>query len=491
MSKKILAILIALGVAIVSAVTALVIVLVANSSYARSNVSVNYVATDVECTVSARYGMINMINPDISINGNGGTFSYKPMYKADGTTSTLEITMDNLSGELSPTADITLDKDGSRIILAYKFVNKMSNNPIYLELTDFPDSTVEGEANEGVDFLYYTSYMSESEIFLSYYDDVLYSSLGKVAIPAGQTKYVYIIVTVSDLLISAEFAGNIEWTLTRGENPTITGVSNTNTTLTMSNIYDGCTITEADLNHSTVNVRVGDWYTESSLSSKVTFPLTTDNTTLYADFLMGNIAEGNLTYNEANNYYTINYGTALIVDSTSTVQGGGYAPVKSTDTTLVIPDIFLGSNGKLAPIITLTGAGNDFVTNTSLLSNNTHITTLYVGNNITATWENYAYNSALTTVYMGEGIREMYGFRYNYDSTNITNIYLKSGTVTDWSYTDLCMYWEDKTEYSMADSSYVATCLNSMLTGCSMGFCRYQNKCTWADYDVLNQEGLV
>jgi len=206
MTKKLMWTIIVLAVAIISAVTALVIVLVSNFAYTRTNVTVSYVATDVECTVSARYGIMNMLIPDVNIHGLGGTFSYQNMYQADGTTSTVNITIDNVSGTLSPKSNINLNKDSSRVILEYKFVNNSYTSPILLELTSFPDNDIDGQANTGLDILYNTAYISESEMFLGYYDDVLQTSLGKVVVPAGQVKYVYIILTVEDLLINASFA---------------------------------------------------------------------------------------------------------------------------------------------------------------------------------------------------------------------------------------------------------------------------------------------
>jgi len=490
MTKKLMWTIIVLAVAIISAVTALVIVLVSNFAYTRTNVTVSYVATDVECTVSARYGIMNMLIPDVNIHGLGGTFSYQNMYQADGTTSTVNITIDNVSGTLSPKSNINLNKDSSRVILEYKFVNNSYTSPILLELTSFPDNDIDGQANTGLDILYNTAYISESEMFLGYYDDVLQTSLGKVVVPAGQVKYVYIILTVEDLLINASFAGNIEWTMTRGNNPTIAGVDASSGILTMSNIYNGCTVTESDLNHSTVNVRVGDWYTDSSLTNKVNFPLTTNNTILYADYLKGNIAEGNLTYNNTSRSININAGTSLIVNAPAV---DSYIPVRSTDTTLVIPDMFKLSDGKVMPIIALYGVYQFNNSYPGLLQSNTNIKALYLGNNIKVTSESYAYNSVLTTVYAGCDIREMYSFKdlASNTITPITNIYFKENTVSDWSDTAMGWYNGDVSEANMSNSTWVANDLNDNYTSQGAGFYRYQHKCSYNDYSNLQQQGLI
>ncbi len=445
-SKKILITVIALVVALLGVIAALVVVLVNSNQSAKSNVTVTYVAEDVACQVSASYAMINIPAENTEVN-------YFTSMKDETSSTTLTISEATASGSLNPSGDIALDMAYSRVVFEYRFSNTMKSTPMYVELTGMPDNDTEGESLENIGLLYYNTYVSEDALFSGVYDEELKSSMGKLVVPAQCTKYVYLIATVNDLYANASFTGEIEWTLTRGEKPITTDVT-AGSSLSLSNLYVGCEVTESDLNHSTVNIRTLDWYTDSSLSTKATFPvITTESTTLYSNYLKGNIPEENLTYSAYYKRLEVT-DSVLVTDAISSV--AGYTPITSTDTTLVIPDMFELSDGRILPIVYY-GYGE-------LLDGNTTITTVYVGNNV----RYYAYtdssSSALLNIYLGSGVHDIgaYSSDYSY-SNNLTNVYFKESTISGWSFRNSDYWAYCISESTLSSSTESAALLQQLI----------------------------
>jgi len=442
-NKKIMITLASVCIALVAIVTALVIVLVSGGQGATSNITVKFVATDVACEIDAMYARVNM--PAL----NTEYFEFNEHYGGSSMGSKLVINENTTSGELNPSGDITLDKTYSRVVFRYKVTNTMLSSPLYIELTGMPDNDTEGESFSNIVMQYYNEYVGEAAaLFSGEYDSVFYDSMGKLVVPAQCTKYIYLVVTVASLTEDAEFTGQIEWTLTRGEKPTAS-YDDTNGKLTMTNIYEGCEVTESDLNHSTVNIRTLDWYTDTTVSAKAVFPITTtESTSLYSSYLKGNIAEENLDYYQYNNSLVVNK-ESLITNATSTV--AGYTPITSTDTILVIPDMFQYSDGRLLPIRECHGSRGSY-DNECILNYNYNITTVYMGNNI--------YSIACPTCdHIGDVLQNIYcGLDLSYISgpfsgagESLTHIYLVEGTTNYWCRMNAGNWQADITEEVVSD----------------------------------------
>jgi len=428
-NKKIMITLVSICIALVAIVAALVIVLVSGGSRATSNITVKFVSTDVACEIEASYARIDI--------PAANTVDY---YFSNKIGDKLIINENTTSGQLNPTSDITLDKTYRRVVFQYKFTNTMLTSPMYVELIGMPDNDPTNdpagvtEELTNINMLYYNTYANNyySRIFSGVYDEELSTTMGKLVVPAQCTKYVYLVVTVASLTDDASFTGQIEWAITKGDKPEGT-YNDASGKLTMTDIYEGCEVTESDLNHSTINIRTLDWYTDSSLSTKANFPITTTSTTtLYSSYLKGNIAEENVSYFS----YTFGRGLqvsreSLVVGASSTVYG--YSPITATDTTLVIPDMFQLSDGRILPIIYHYGAYFSSDEEFDLLKTNTTVTTLYYGNNI------YYIDgipttgsvSVLNTVYFGLDF-EVIGDGYVDLNTALTYMYFAEGTTTNW-----------------------------------------------------------
>jgi len=427
-NKKIMVTLASVCIALVAVVTALVIVLVSGGQGATSNITVKFVATDVSCKIEGNYKRINMVNT----KANG--------YYWHGDMGSLTIDENTSTGTLNPEEDITLDKTYSRVAFKYKFTNTMLTTPMYIELTGLPDNDTtndpEGitESCSNVKMLYYNNYFESMQGYpYGLYDENFSETIGKLVVPAQCTKIVYVVVSVTSLTEDAEFTGQIEWTLTRGEKPTAS-YDDVSGKLTMTNIYEGCEVTESDLNHSTVNIRSLDWYTDSTVSAKAVFPITTtESTTLYSSYLKGNIAEENISY--FNKALSVTRNT-LITGAVSEVDG--YTPISATDTTLVIPDMmnYKMSDGSrlILPIAYISGAGYSN-TDSSILYNNSTVTTLYVGNNVAELLSPASGTSVLSSIYVGEDIATMqFGDSEYAANASLANIYMQDGTTTYWGH---------------------------------------------------------
>ncbi len=419
-NKKILITLATVCIALVTCVAALVIVLVSGGQSAKSTVTVKFVATDVACEVQAAYSL-----PDMKLND-----SINQTYQTFGGKLVIDETVS--SGAMTSTGEIALSKEFKRVVFQYAFTNTMTSTPMYVELKDLPDNETEGEVIKNVNLKYYNSYhslaklqdiegnfMGARALFCGYYDDQLESELHKVVVLPQTTKYIYIVVTIDQLTENASFEGEIEWNLTRGA---VVESSYDNGKLIMLNVYEGCEVTEADLNHSTVNIRSLGWYTDSDLTNKVEFPyIVEEGTFLYCDYLMGNIAEENLYVYSSNKALSV--GGPLVIGATSTVDG--YTPVTSSDTTLVIPDMFELSDGRILPITEIQQCYDESI-DIGILTNNQHITTVYIGNNCTIVGRFSDSTSVLEDIYLGKGVMLIATFNMNVQD-NLKNVYIDEG----------------------------------------------------------------
>jgi len=218
----------------------------------------------------------------------------------------------------------------------------------------------------------------------------------------------------------------------------------------MTNIYEGCQVTESDLNHSTVNIRTLDWYTDSTVSSKATFPITTtESTTLYSSYLKGNIPEENVKLDYTGLRLVTHgditggayEGNGLYYGATSEV--AGYTPITTSDTTLVIPDMFQLSDGRILPIVEASNL-NPW----TLLEGDTIVKNVYLGNNIAHVGK-FANSSSIENLYMGIDMCYIFDLMLG---NSITNIYFEDTSVSDWCYYQFGEFKEVVAEATLLDS---------------------------------------
>ena len=215
-SKKMTITVVSLIVAIVMIIATTIIVLVAGIQSGTAKISVKYKAEDVKVTISATCYI--------------GQDSYKFNTDIDGESGEDSVTLSNLVKEAQlyqPNSVDGLDitKENSFAIFEYVFQNETSkeNNKqidINIDLPVYPgynqDSSVDVSnqtKNVTIEFAVTdTQVVDFSELSLS-------DSLSTVELLAGDNvgakKYVYVKVSISNLMYEAYFKGNFEWNLTR------------------------------------------------------------------------------------------------------------------------------------------------------------------------------------------------------------------------------------------------------------------------------------
>jgi len=449
-NKKLMITLASVCIAFVAVVTALVIVLVSGGQSAKSNVTVKFVATDVACEIEGKYEKVDL-TAENRTDYWGFTGSMGKQLVINETTT---------NGKLNPSGDIELDTNYSRVVFQYAFTNTMLSSPMYIELTGMPDNDTDGESFDNIDMLYYNTYVRQDALFSGVYDEELRDSMGKLVVPAQCTKYVYLVVSVDALTEDANFIGEIEWTLTRGEKPNIRYQEPENMVI-ISDAYIGCEITEADLNHSTVNIRAdGNW--SINFMDPAVFPLVSESgKILYCSYKKGNIAEENLSFSSTSRTISVKE-DALVTGATSTV--AGYTPITATDTTLVIPDMFKLSDGRILPIIRVWGCYSGG--NSCILMDNTVVTTMYYGNNV-----NYVNgtpatgSSVLRDIWFGRDLQNI-GHGFASANTALTNVYMNGSSTNSWSLYNVGSWWDYVSEETVSSSTAWANYLKS---NCGMG----------------------
>ncbi len=393
-NKKLVATITILSALVVAIIASIVIVLVANNQVANSNVTVRYTATDVACEISATYWVsgadkIAMVNPDdddntiLTVNENVEVGTLLPP-------------------EIDGTRNIALSKTNDKIVFEYKFV--CGSASININLSKIPS-----DKYENVDLYYYVSDEEQSidnYSLLDYLDISLYNTDQYIA--NFSTKYFYIIVQIHDKVENVEFAGDIQWDLTRSDMQLTSTLDSTATTLTVSNFSNNTVVTEECLNNNTSDVVTLGWYTDESKTEEAEFPITaTSETTLYADVVEANISPENLQYNSTTDSYEV-VGKLVTTDTQTLSHTLSYTPISSTDTTLVIPDYYNGPNG-IKPVTKIL----DGTSTSSLLNSNTTITDLYIGNNVTYIGNCLAYNaSGLVNLRLGNNVEEISGYAF-------------------------------------------------------------------------------
>lgn len=191
--KKLIIAISAVSVTLVATLITLIVVLVASSQLASSNVVVEYVATDVSAIVSATY----RVGDTTTVLTNNGTtkLEFKPGK--------------NNKGSLTATGDIELTPANPTIVFEYVFTNTATNSDINVELV----TTTSVATNAKISYAY-SSYQITNYDSLTTFST--YTTQGLLAnASADSTLYVYIVVTALDANADARCVGNFAWNLVR------------------------------------------------------------------------------------------------------------------------------------------------------------------------------------------------------------------------------------------------------------------------------------
>ena len=207
-----------LCVAIVMVLSAIVVVLVAGNQSGTADIKVKYTAIDVAVTISANCYI------------GSETYAFNTAKDGSGVNSISLNPDGELSGVLyQPNSEdgLALSMENNRVVFEYIFQNDTSNindkgidiNITLPRLPGLKDGVeVEGE-REGVNVGYAVSDTKVTDFSDLVLEDTYGDANGIVLLSAGsevgQTKYIYVVVSIADPLYNALFKGGFEWTLTR------------------------------------------------------------------------------------------------------------------------------------------------------------------------------------------------------------------------------------------------------------------------------------
>ncbi len=327
-NRKMLALIIALVITLVSVSGTLIAVLVISNQSAQSTVHVKYTSTDVNVRVEAKYYV--------------GTTGTDMVDKSNSNAKYLDLDANKTSGSLDQPSNeaVELSKTNNKIIYEYKFTNLSTTIPATIgQLVENGNVVVPKDSNNNVKLTYTSSSTSLGSGATS---DA--TTLNTQGLPAGTTRYVYVIVSIVELLNDVDFSGSFGWDLAKGEaitSNTTAGSQSIVVDTTDVKLYNksameniqlvvGVENTEPDYPMIEDKCFTG-WYTDESLETKAVFPLTpTAETKLYPKY---ETATSDLTYvyNEASQSYFVGDGTTSYSGSTKNI---------------VIPDTYNnGTNG--------------------------------------------------------------------------------------------------------------------------------------------------
>ena len=267
-----LALAIALVIMLVTVSGTLIAVLVAGNQSAQSKVHVKYTSSDVNVKVEAKYYV--------------GTTGTDMIDKSNSNKTYVELNAIKSSGSLDqPVDEVNLSKENSKIIYEYKFTNVSDKIPATIgQLVENGSVVVPKDSNNNVQ-LTYTS--SSTSLGAGASSDA--TTLNTQGLPAGTTRYVYVIVSIVELLNDVDFEGTFGWDLAKGEG-TISTTNNTSATsgiifdTAQTGLYNksdveqlqlvvGVENTEPEVYPMVANECFTGWYTDSALTSKAVFPL--------------------------------------------------------------------------------------------------------------------------------------------------------------------------------------------------------------------------
>ncbi len=401
-----LALAIALVIMLVTVSGTLIAVLVASNQSAQSKVHVKYTSSDVNVKVEAKYYV-----------GSTGT---DMVDKSNSNAKSIELDANKTSGSLDQLAsEVSLSKTNSKIIYEYKFTNLSTTIPATIgQLVENGSVVVPKDSNNNVK-LTYTS--SSSSLGAGASSDA--TTLNTQGLPAGTTRYVYVIVSIVELLNDVDFEGTFGWDLAKGEAITsnTTGgsqsivVDTTDVKLynksAMENIQlvVGVENTEPDYPMIEDKCFTG-WYSDSGLNNKVEFPIIpTADTILYPKH---ETATSDLTYMYESESYAVG-------DDTFGYQG--------SETDIVIPDVYDDGTNGLHPVTRISWCAFEFEEASDMVQ--VDINSIYMPNTITEIGEMAFYECRISSIFIPSSVTIL---QYTAISTcpNLTNIEVDSNNAT-------------------------------------------------------------
>ena len=299
-SKKMLATIIVLVIMFVSVTGALVAVLVANTQSAKSNVHVKYTSTDVNVRVEAKYYV-----------GTTGTDLM------NGTSTYIDLSPTSETGLLNQVAkEVLLDKNNDKIIYEYKFTNLSDKIPAIIRQTVNADNTlmIPTDTYNNVGLTYTSSSTSLGSGATS--DKTTLNAQG---LPINTTRYVYVIVSITDLLKNVAFNGDFGWTLEKGEAITTNASSGSQSIVvdtTDEKLYNKSAMENLQLVVGVENTEpeypmieekhFSGWYSDSGYNNLVEFPMIpTASTKLYPKTENATTTGVSYTYNSTTKTYGV------------------------------------------------------------------------------------------------------------------------------------------------------------------------------------------
>ena len=172
------------------------------------------------------------------------------------------------------------------------------------------------------------------------------TTLNTQGLPAGTTRYVYVIVSIVELLNDVDFEGTFGWDLAKGTTASLdtTGSGNSivNVNTSQAGFYNAAALQNIDLMIGVENQEPDvypmiankcftGWYTNSALTTKAVFPMVvTADTKLYPKH---ETATSDLEYKYSASGYTV---------------GNGSSAYKGSAKNIIIPDVYNdGTNGAM------------------------------------------------------------------------------------------------------------------------------------------------
>ena len=213
-TKKMVLTIVAMIVALVMVLSALVIVFVAGNQSGATKIKVKYTAIDVATTIYANC----YIGEDV--------YPFTTQQDGEGDVSISLTPNGSITGNLyqkDSEEGLKLSKDNNKAVYEYIFQNDTANIDdkgidINIALLSYPGynngEIVEGES-EGMNIRFAVSNTPVTDFdtlqLSNTYTDVQLYAQEEV----GAKTYIYIVVSVADLLYNATFKGSFEWILTR------------------------------------------------------------------------------------------------------------------------------------------------------------------------------------------------------------------------------------------------------------------------------------
>ena len=336
-SKKMLALVIALVVMLVAVSGTLIAVLVAGNQNAQSKVHVKYTSSDVNVKVEAKYYV-----------GSTGT---DMVDKSNSNAKSIELDANKTTGSLDqPSNDaVELSKTNNKIIYEYKFTNLSTTIPATIgQLVEDGNVVVPKDSNNNVKLTYTSSSTSLGSGATS---DA--TTLNTQGLPASSTRYVYVIVSIVELLNDVDFEGTFGWDLAKGTTASLdtTGSGNSivNVNTSQTGFYNAAALQNIDLMVGVENQEPDiypmiegkcftGWYTDADLQTEAVFPMViTADTKLYPKH---ETATSGLQYTYTGNSYKIADGDTE----------GPASSYTGSATDVYIPDVYNDEVNGLYPV---------------------------------------------------------------------------------------------------------------------------------------------